>query len=300
MSGVFRLAHVTDPHFQGWTGVRPGHFLGKRAAGALNLVLNRGRKHRMVLLDRLREDLRGRGVDHLAVTGDLSNIALEAEWQAAGRWLSLLDMDDSALTVIPGNHDAYVEEVVRAGTFERMFAPFQTAEMRHGQGVYPFVQVRGDVALVGVNTCVPTGDLGAWGEIGEDQRRRLEALLCSRELAGKTRVVLLHHPPVMHRPPEGRNLRDRLALADVLRRVGAELVLHGHDHRDLRATIEGPRGAPIPVVGAGSASYAGLREHRSRYNVYEIEDGKITAVTYSHDEPSDGFRECRREVLGAG
>ena len=83
----------------------------------------------------------------------------------------------------------------------------------------------------------------------------------------------------------------------MLARAGAELVLHGHDHADERATLEGPGGAKIPIVGAGSASYAGAVERRSRYNIYEIEGRAITCVTRAHDEAADAFREVRRESL---
>jgi 3',5'-cyclic AMP phosphodiesterase CpdA len=294
---VFRLAHVTDPHFRGFTGARPGDFLGKRAVGALNILVHRRRKHRMELLEDLREDLRGRAVDHLALTGDLSNVSLAAEWEAAGRWLERYGAAPDAVTVIPGNHDAYVPEVVRSRAFERRFAAYQSAEVRQGDEAYPFVRLRGEVALVAVNTCVATGDLGAWGEIGAGQLGRLEALLIAPHVRGRVRVVLLHHPPVMHRPPEHRNLRDREALAAVLARTGAELVLHGHDHRDQRARLDGPGGTIIPVVGAGSASYAGGPERRSRYNVYEIVGRHITLVIYAHDEATDAYREVRRERL---
>ena len=148
-----------------------------------------------------------------------------------------------------------------------------------------------------MNTCVPTGDLGAWGEIGEAQLQRLEALLTSPAVANKIRVVLLHHPPVLVKPPENRNLRDRAALAAVLARAGAALILHGHDHRDERASLAGPNGVTIPVVGAGSASYSGGPESRSRYNIYEFAPPKITALTYAHDEAQDAFIEVKRETL---
>ena len=131
--------------------------------------------------------------------------------------------------------------------------------------------------------------------MGEAQLARLEALLTAPELAGKTRVVLIHHPPVMHKGGEQRNLRDRAALAAVLARAGAELVLHGHDHQDERADLPGPGGKPIPVIGGGSASYAGGPERRSRYNVYEIE-GRRDHL--DHPRPRRGdrrFREVRRE-----
>jgi 3',5'-cyclic AMP phosphodiesterase CpdA len=102
---------------------------------------------------------------------------------------------------------------------------------------------------------------------------------------------------VRHKHGEDRNLKDRAALVAVLARVGAELVLHGHDHEDERAELAGPGGRTIPVIGGGSASYTGGPERRSRYNLYEIEDGRITWITRAHDEASDAFREFRRERL---
>jgi 3',5'-cyclic AMP phosphodiesterase CpdA len=297
---VFRLGHVTDPHFRGFDGARVGQFTGKRAIGAVNLVLNRRRKHKMELLAALGQDVRAQALDHLAVTGDLSNIALEGEWQASLRWLEAAGVSGQTATVIPGNHDAYVPDVVNARRFEQLFAAFQSHDVDAVNGAgetYPFVRVRQGVALIGVTSCVPTGDLGAWGEVGAAQLARLEATLTSAQLKGKTRVVLIHHPPVMLKGAESRNLRDRQALADSLGRAGAELVIHGHDHRDERATVSGPNGREIPVVGAGSASYTGSAEKRARYNIYEIDAGHITVVTRAHDEAADEFREVRRETL---
>jgi 3',5'-cyclic AMP phosphodiesterase CpdA len=294
---VFRLAHVTDPHFRGFAGLSLGDFLGKRVVGGINLVVNRTRKHKMQLLEALREDLREQAVDHVALTGDLSNISIEAEFRAALAWLAALGAPADAVTVIPGNHDTYVQEVVDSGVFERLFAPYQTRDLDGSGEAYPFVRVRGDVALVGVTSCVATGDLGAWGEMGAAQLARLERTLADPALAGKTRVLLIHHPPVAIKLGEHRNLRDRAALVDVLARAGAELVIHGHDHADERATLAGPGGAKIPVVGAGSASYAGEADRRSRYNVYEIDGRRITCVVRAHDEASDKFREYARETL---
>jgi 3',5'-cyclic AMP phosphodiesterase CpdA len=306
---MFRLAHVTDPHFRGFDGITLGALAGKRAIGLINLAVNRGRKHKTELLVALGEDLRAEAPDHLALTGDLSNLSLEGEWRAALRWLEQQGAAPATVTVIPGNHDAYVAEVVRAGAFERLFGQFQTGDVDgtagrsagadgDGRARYPFVRLRGPLALVGVNSCVATGDLGAWGEVGADQLARLEAVLAHAEVARRIRVVLIHHPPVMHKGGEARNLKDREALAAVLARAGADIVLHGHDHRDERADLAGPSGRRIPVVGAGSASYSGGPEHRARYNIYEIDDsGHITAITRAHDEPTDRFKEVRREAL---
>ena len=264
--------------------------------GTLNLLVNRVRKHKMQLLEALRLDLRAHAPDHLAVTGDLSNVALTGEWRSALAWIDGCGLPPDAISVIPGNHDAYVQTVVAAREFERLFAAYMTSDLPRDAD-YPYVQLRDELALIGVSSSVATGDLGAWGMIGEAQLARVEAALLSPEVTGKTRVVLIHHPPVLHKEGEHRNLRDRDALASMLARVGADLVLHGHDHEDQRAELRGPGGRPIPVIGAGSASYTGSAERRSRYSVYEIDGRSITWVSRAHDEASDAFKEVRREQL---
>jgi len=294
--GPFLLAHVTDPHFRGFGGASPVDFAGKRAVGALNVVVNRVRKHKMELLEALRLDLRAHAPDHLALTGDLANVSLTGEWRAALAWIDGCGLSPESISVIPGNHDAYVQTVVASREFERLFAAYMTSDLPR-EADYPYVQLREELALVGVSSSVATGDLGAWGLIGDAQLARLEAALTAPEVGGKTRVVLIHHPPVLHKEGEKRNLRDRAALASVLARAGADLVLHGHDHEDQRAELRGPGGRPIPVIGAGSASYTGGPERRSRYSVYEIAGRSITWVSRAHDEATDAFKEVRREQL---
>jgi 3',5'-cyclic AMP phosphodiesterase CpdA len=294
---MFRLLQVTDPHFQCFHLASLSQLLGKRSLGALNLLVLRWRKHRMALLQAMLEDLRTREFDHLALTGDLCNVALESEWRAALRWIAATGLPPERVTVIPGNHDAYVPEVVRDGTFERLFVPYQTAELRVGEATYPFVRLRGQVALVCVSTAVPTGDVGAWGRLGVDQLARLESLLGEPEVKARRRVLLIHHPPLVNRLGEERNLRDRAALQALLARAGVDLVLHGHDHRDSFKDLPGPGGSRIPVVGLGSASYAGGPDMRSRYNIYDIEGATITAVTYAHDARTGKFVEYGRRPV---
>lgn len=296
---MFRLAHVTDLHVRGFASARVRDFLGKRAIGALNLALVRWRKHRMDLLAELAKDLLARPHDHLLVSGDLGNLSLVAEWRAARSWIERTGASGENTTVIPGNHDTYVREVVVKGTFEEIFAAYQRADLRLEADTYPFARLRGEIALVCANSCVPTGDLGAWGRLGEAQLRRLEALLAAPEVRARFRVLAIHHPPVMQRPPETINLCDRARLAEVLARVGAELVVHGHDHRDEFAELPGPAGRRIPVVGAGSASYAGAVDRCSRYNLYQIDGARVEVLTYAHDSATGTFREVRRRTIGS-
>jgi 3',5'-cyclic AMP phosphodiesterase CpdA len=130
---------------------------------------------------------------------------------------------------------------------------------------------------------VPLAD----GWVGRRQLERLDEVLA--RTAGKFRLLVLHHPPVANRHEILRGLRDRGALGRLLARRGAELVVHGHEHRDVRAELPGPHG-PIPVIGVGSATYQDPRpERRARYNVYRIEGGRFTVETRVHDAATGRF-----------
>jgi hypothetical protein len=65
----------------------------------------------------------------------------------------------------------------------------------------------------------------------------------------------------------------------VIRRIGAELILHGHNHRLMVHHMEGP-GRPVPVVGVGSASaLRGTPGHRAGYHLFEIDgDSKAPRI----------------------
>jgi len=56
----------------------------------------------------------------------------------------------------------------------------------------------------------------------------------------------------------------------MIRRVGCEAILHGHNHRSEIARIAGPQG-PVPVLGVTSASAAaGSKYGRARYHLIRI------------------------------
>jgi hypothetical protein len=84
-------------------------------------------------------------------------------------------------------------------------------------------------------------------------------------------VISIHHPITEGATHARRWLRDAESLRAVIGRAGADLVVHGHNHRTLLAAIDGPDGS-IPVVGVRSASDVGQRpERRAQYHVYEIQ-----------------------------
>ena len=65
-------------------------------------------------------------------------------------------------------------------------------------------------------------------------------------------------------------LTDASAFREVIASHGAELVLHGHDHRRSLLTIPGPRSA-VPLVGVPSASAPATDEKPAGWNLFRID-----------------------------
>jgi 3',5'-cyclic AMP phosphodiesterase CpdA len=144
---------------------------------------------------------------------------------------------------------------------------------------FPFVRRRGPVAIVGVSSAVPTRPLMATGEIGARQAAALEALLAGLKDEGLFRIVLVHHSPVAGSTSWYRRLVDAPRFRRALAASGAELVLHGHNHRTTLARLPGPDG-PVPVVGVAAAS---ALPHDGKpggsYCLFRIEPGQASAWT---------------------
>ena len=240
----FTLAHVSDLHLPFEPRLSLAERLSKRQLSVLSWRRRR-HLHRRAILDALVQDVRAAAVDHVVVTGDLTNFSLPAEFRQAAAWLAAL-APASAVSVVPGNHDALVR-VAAADGLDLWQAWTRT---EHG---WPFTHHVGALALIGLNSALPTAPLLARGRLGDEQLRRLERILVAEGAAGRLRIVALHHPPAPGAVGWRKALADRNALAGVLRRAGAELVLHGHA-RDARLdALPGPA-EPIPCLCVPSSS----------------------------------------------
>ena len=269
---MFVLAHLSDPHLSPLAGARLRELAGKRALGLLNWRMRRRFEHRADVLDALLADLATQATDHIAVTGDLVNLALPGEFTAARTFLERVGPPDR-VSLVPGNHDAYARATLGLGRAQ--WGEYMTGDAAPGEGGehFPYERRRGPVAIVGLSTGVPTGFFMAWGQLGETQLRRLDERLEALGREQVFRIVLLHHPPVPFRRDRRKELVDAAAFRAVLRRRGAELVLHGHTHLRLVNRIDGPDSS-IPVVGVPSASAAGRHDDAATYNLYRITAGE--------------------------
>ncbi|KPK61260.1 MAG: hypothetical protein AMJ59_02160 [Gammaproteobacteria bacterium SG8_31] len=296
-SDTLTFAHLTDAHLTSPEGADARELCNKRLLSYIAWRRHRRLVHDPAILARLISDLKTLGPEHVAITGDLTNLGLIDECRAALDWLAALDAPEH-ISLIPGNHD----RLVSAPWPETMglWRAFMESDDGHTTGTinFPTIRIRGPVAFIGLSSAIPTPPLLATGELGSEQRSRLGQLLARTRDRGLFRVILIHHPPVPGAYKWRKRLIDSEATAAVIRDCGAELVLHGHTHRIVRNELTSRAGRSIPVVGLASASSAEASPQRAaRFSLWSVTrrtDGtfSVTHRSRRHDPESGQFREC--------
>lgn len=282
------IAQISDVHlpFPNWPPV--GYVNVKRVLGLLNWLRKRRYVHSFEAVNALIGDMQTQGIDHIVVSGDLVNLGLPQEYRAALGWLNSVGTPDR-VSVVPGNHDIYCaldqsEDCRTIWSDYISTGQSKTAGSRDLDGLYPTVRTVGSVALVGLNSAMPTPPFIAQGRIGNAQFERVRRVIASLNDEGMLVCLVLHHPPLAGFTPPRRALRDTELAEELIKDGGIGLVLYGHNHRDRVDFVETRCSPPGYVAVCGAASGSALVRHkhepRARYYLYEFEEqGDCMTVT---------------------
>ena len=188
------LAHLSDVHL----GPLPKSaawkdFALKRVIGALSWKLNRHKLHDPAIAAAVVEDVKTMAPDHVAFTGDLLNISAHAEFQRAARWMENFG-DPAWISFVPGNHDAYVP--VRWEQGLGLLAPYMSGDLAAITPVasaFPYVRLRRNLAMIGLNSAAPQSLTRASGSLGPKQLGALSKILRDLKAKGYYRAVMIHH-----------------------------------------------------------------------------------------------------------
>jgi 3',5'-cyclic AMP phosphodiesterase CpdA len=292
---MFLLAHLSDPHLGPIPTPPLRELVNKRGLGMINWYRKRHRHHRRDVLDDIVRDMHTHEPGHIAVTGDLVNLSLDAEFAHAARWLDQVGTPEN-VTLVPGNHDAYTKRA--AGHAAAHWGEY----MRGDDGApFPFVRRRGPLAIVALTTSLPTGPFMATGRLGDAQLARLAETLSALASEPVFRVVLIHHPPIPNRGHYMKRLIDGPRLRAILAEHGAELLLHGHNHEQQTQWLDGPHGR-IPAIGVPSASaIVSTHDEPAAYNLYRIGGApgawSCEQIVRGHAFGRTGITELKRQTL---
>jgi 3',5'-cyclic AMP phosphodiesterase CpdA len=272
---TFTLAHLSDPHLADHHDIQLIDFLNKRLFGYLKWRLQRRLKHHEDVLTALIHDLGAHQPDHIVVTGDLTHLGLPAEFLNARELLKKLGKP-SQVTVIPGNHDAYVgSDWDRNLTHWIDYIASDKLEITNdmnisSQTLFPSLRIRGPIALIGVSTAQPCSTFLAVGRIGKGQLQRFQKILIDAGQMDLFRIVLIHHPPVPGVVSWRKRLTDASAFRTIIQDYGTDLILHGHAHRHSQGRVNAGD-VQVPVIGISSASATDDHSKRqARYHLYHL------------------------------
>jgi len=286
-----RVAHFSDLHVLALDGVSALRFLNKRFTGWVNLKLKREHKHRPSHVRAIAREITQAKVDHVIITGDLTNLALEQEFEATRELLEdELHLHPNQVTVVPGNHDLYTRGALRSRRFTTFFKHYMESDLPElaaeiDIGYFPVVKLRGPVAIIGLSSAVPRPPLMASGQLGKKQLEALDRILQHEEVKKRMPIVALHHPilnPSSKVKTIVEGLWDAKELIAALKDVPRALVLHGHLHKRMQRPVTDVAG-DVLSVGATSASLDHDDEHKmAGFNLYEVDDNKEIVKLEAH------------------
>ncbi len=292
---MLRIAHVSDLHVLSPAGVEWRRIVfNKRMTGYANLVLRRGRVFRREYLTAVL-DAAAAHADHVVVTGDITNLALEGEYAEARRLLDAAARS-AEVTVVPGNHDIYLPQIHRERRFPHHFGAYLQSDLPElaldlPAGRFPCVKLRGPVAIIGLSSAVPRPPFVSAGYVGRDQLGALGRVLSHPEVRKRTPVVLIHHDPLDSRfrlEQLRSGLLDAGALRRVLQPMARGLVLFGHLHVRRRDRLRTVAGAIDVVCASGAALDHPSDDVRAGFNLYQIDDDGSVASIEAHVLDSSG------------
>lgn len=310
------IAQISDLHI-GPLPLVPLRLLDlKRLTGFLNWHRKRRFMHQPAVTERIIADVLAQRPDHVAVTGDLANIGLPSEIARAATWLARIGSPGS-VSVIPGNHDIYsnLGGIAAGPAALSLWRPYFSSDENGrryltSDAPFPYVRVlhRGSlsVALIGLNSAVETPPMIATGRLGSEQRQSLARILAATRQDGLLRVVMIHHPPQPGGATPHHELTDADVVAGILREHGAELIMHGHNHRTSITPFATAHGS-VPIVCVPSASIGHVRSNEAlaRAHFFEIHKGRnaprarITLIARGLAAPGGPIVELQRDVLTA-
>jgi Icc protein len=185
-------------------------------------------------------EVRASGVDHLIITGDLTEDGSPCQFEVLAEVLADSHIPAERITLVPGNHDAYDAADNYQAALDGPLRPYAASSTISCPVVYR------DVTLVPVSTAFHQSLLRSAGAIAPEELETLQRLVCDRAFAGRPLVLVQHHPPGRHFVPAFQwvdGLLEHAVLSAMTLSTAHLHVVHGHTHRAVNRRVK-PGEAP--------------------------------------------------------
>jgi 3',5'-cyclic AMP phosphodiesterase CpdA len=210
--------------------------------------------------------------DHVVISGDLTEMGTEAEFEAFAELMDAAKIDPWRVTLVPGNHDAYTAPDAFRRALEGPLAAYRATAAEQAGKVIDL----GHLYILPLDVTRAQPVTRSSGELTSASLEALAMRLRDPEFARRPVVVAQHHPPFRHASRIWQwidGLAGSAGLLDLLSRHGHVQVLHGHLHKvlDRMTTFGRPRifGAPAVVDD---------EDDRPRVRMYEANGDMLGSV----------------------
>jgi Icc protein len=285
-----RIAHLSDVHI---LDARTSSSTS-RYRFATKLV-SLGRKVDPLLrsrrLARALEAAKASGADHIVISGDLTEVGEDVEFEHFAEILHNAKLPEDSVTLVPGNHDAYTAANAWTRAMNGPLARFAKASAHtHMPGK---IVDRGPVVFLPIDTSCFQTMARSSGEFTKATAEAVERRVSDPGLRDKALVLVLHHPPFHpHRVLKWIDgLRGCAEVLDLLARHPRLQLLHGHLHRvmdRILATSQTARGivttsttsgsAALPTRLFGAPATCDGTDEAPRFRLYDVVDGAVRAA----------------------
>jgi 3',5'-cyclic AMP phosphodiesterase CpdA len=270
-----QLAHLSDLHLlEARHHARSG--VERRRLAYLNVGRPRDAEDRRRRALLALQTAKRSGADHVLVTGDLTEDAIDEQFEVLAEVLHESGISPSKVTLIPGNHDVYADG---AAFMKALAGPLRAFAETSTPGVP--ITLR-DAVILPVSTAIPQPYTLSAGSIERPALASAAELASDVKKSGRAVVLAMHHPPQRRANPLMQwidGLRDHAEVGALLAEHEHVHVLHGHLHEAMDRSV---RPGATPRIFGTEAVVNG----KTPVRFYHARHGRLVPVAEPTWEPA--------------
>ena len=265
------IIHISDLHFHSYPQ-KLSEFNAKRILGATNLLIRRAREFPLKRAKLLVEIIQKMEWDHLVISGDITQLSLEKEFSLAREILDPLLIKSERVTVIPGNHDRYINQHDGTDLFTKYFGEF------FGKNEIHVSEINQKWVLVGWDSAHPNDLRTAAGTVKNITIQATEKLL--QNFPDQTNFIVVNHYPLTF--PEdwkfdrSHELYNLVPVRNwILQNSQISLYLHGHIHLNWVHRLPRDSAPELLLVNSAASCSKLYNGQSSSFHQIVLEDSKV-------------------------
>ena len=273
-----KVIHLSDLHFP--TPLPFFSLKGKMFTGYINFYFRRRKKYPLQLLNSLIQSVKNSAYDLLIISGDLTNVSHEYEFQKAREILDPL-LDERTF-IIPGNHDRYIHSAIYpTDLFEKYFSEYMGEKI--GSSTYIYLKKINNYHILGWDSNYPSGIGIASGRI--DSKVIDETIQYLKNRSIHEYFLVCHHPlwnPYGYEETKYHRMVNREEVIQKLNEYPPSFYFHGHKHSNFYKKADNK--IKFNIINSASSTMKSYESHYCGYHTLDISSEKLIVKRKAYND----------------